>query len=124
MFANDNADMPSLNPWVLTTPPPAQRYVFVRNPYYHRIDEKGQQLPYADRVIFAVTTANLIAAKAGMGEADLQARYLKIRDYTFLQNSAKSSGVRRAAVGIRLGLAALALSQPQHQRCGMAQAVP
>jgi peptide/nickel transport system substrate-binding protein len=94
MFINDNVDMPSLNPWVLTTPPPAQRYIFVRNPYYHRIDEKGQQLPYADRIIFAVTTANLIAAKAGLGEADLQARYLKIRDYTFLQNSAKSSGVR------------------------------
>jgi peptide/nickel transport system substrate-binding protein len=94
MFSNNNADMPSLNPWVLITPPPAQRYVFARNPYYHRIDENGQQLPYADRVIFAVTTTNLIAAKAGMGEADLQARYLKIRDYTFLQNSAKSSGVK------------------------------
>jgi peptide/nickel transport system substrate-binding protein len=93
MFTSDNVDMPSLNPWVLTTPPPAQRYVFVRNPYYHRIDEKGQQLPYADRVIFAVTSANLIAAKAGLGEADLQARYLKIRDYTFLRNSARNSGV-------------------------------
>jgi len=94
MLSNNIDDMPSLNPWVLTTPPPAQRYVFTRNPYYHRMDEKGQQLPYADKVIFAVTTANLIAAKAGMGEADLQARYLKIRDYTFLQNSAKSSGVK------------------------------
>lgn len=94
MFANDNADLPSLNPWVLTTAPPAQRYIFERNPYYHRIDEAGQQLPYADRVIFAVTTPNLIPAKAGLGEADLQARYVKIRDYTFLQNSAKSSGVR------------------------------
>jgi peptide/nickel transport system substrate-binding protein len=93
MFANDNADMPSLNPWVLTTPPPAQRYAFERNPYYHRIDEKGQQLPYADRVIFAVTTASVIPAKAGLGEAGLQARWLKIRDYSFLQKSARSSGV-------------------------------
>jgi peptide/nickel transport system substrate-binding protein len=93
MFVNDNADMPSLNPWMLATTPPAQRYVFERNPYYHRIDEKGQQLPYADRVIFAVTTTNLIPAKAALGEADLQARWLKIRDYTFLQNSARSSGV-------------------------------
>ncbi len=93
MFTNDNADMPTLNPWVLTTPPPAQRYVFVRNPYYHRIDEMGQQLPYADRVIFAVTSPNLIAAKAALGEANLQLRYLKMRDYTFLQNSARRSGV-------------------------------
>ena len=93
MLVNDNVDLPSLNPWVLATPPPAQRYVFVRNPYYHRIDETGQQLPYADRVIFAVTSPNLIAAKAALGEADLQLRYLKMRDYTFLQNSAQSSGV-------------------------------
>ena len=72
---------------------PAQRFVFARNPYYHRIDEKGQQLPYIDRVIFTVAAANLIPAKAGLGEADLQPRYLNMRDYTFLQKSAKSSGV-------------------------------
>ena len=93
MLTNDNVDLPSLNPWVLSTPPPAQRYVFVRNPYYHRIDEKGQQLPYADRVIFSVTSPGLIAARAALGEADLQLRYLKMRDYAFLQNGAKSSGV-------------------------------
>jgi peptide/nickel transport system substrate-binding protein len=93
MLANDNVDLPTLNPWVLATPPPAERYVFVRNPYYHRIDATGQQLPYADRVVFAVTSLGLIAARAAMGEADLQLRYLKMRDYTFLQNSAKSSGV-------------------------------
>ena len=94
MFVNDNADMPSLNPWVLAPPPPAQRYIVERNPYFHRIDGVGQQLPYADRVVLAVTTPSLIAARAGLGESDLQARWLKLRDYTFLQNSAKSSGVR------------------------------
>jgi peptide/nickel transport system substrate-binding protein len=93
MFGNDNVDLPSLNPWVLTTPSPAQRYVFVRNPFYHRADANGQQLPYVDRVIFTVVAPNLAPAKAGLGEADLQGRYLSLRDYTFLQNSAKSSGV-------------------------------
>jgi peptide/nickel transport system substrate-binding protein len=93
MFANDNVDLPSLNPWVNSTPSPAQRYVFVRNPFYHRIDEKGQQLPYVDRIIFTVAATNLVPAKAGLGEADLQPRYLNMRDYTFLKKSAKSSGV-------------------------------
>ena len=93
MYANDNVDLPTLNPWVNTTPSPAQRFVFVRNPYYHRIDEKGQQLPYIDHVIFTVAATNLIPAKAGLGEADLQPRYLNMRDYTFLQKSAKTSGV-------------------------------
>lgn len=94
MYGNSNVDLPSLNPWVLTTVPPAQRFVFVRNPYFHRIDKTGQQLPYIDTVIMTVAAANLIPAKAGLGEADLQSRYLNMRDYTFLQKSAKQSGVR------------------------------
>ena len=93
MFNNDNVDLPSLNPWINTTASPAQRFVFVRNPYYHRIDEQGQQLPYVDRVVFTVSAPNLIPAKTGLGEADLQSRYLNLRDYTFLQNSARTSGV-------------------------------
>ena len=94
MYGNSNVDMPTLNPWVLTTVPPAQRFIFARNPYFHRIDAKGQQLPYIDDVIMSVTAANLVPAKAGLGEADLQSRYLNMRDYTFLQKSAKQSGVK------------------------------
>ena len=65
----------------------------MRNPYYHRIDERGQQLPYIDRVVLTVVATNLVPAKAGLGEANLQSRYLNMRDYTFLQKSAKSSGI-------------------------------
>jgi peptide/nickel transport system substrate-binding protein len=93
MYNNDNPELPTLNPWVLKTPPPAQRFVFERNPYYYRVDEKGMQLPYIDRVVFTVAAANLVPAKAGLGEADLQPRYLNMRDYTFLRKSAKGSGV-------------------------------
>ncbi len=92
MYSNDNIDLPSLNPWVATTNPPAQRFVFVRNPFYHRIDESGRQLPYVDRVVLTMAAASLIPAKAGLGEADLQSRYLNMRDYTFLKKSAKDSG--------------------------------
>src|SRR5579883_3215727 len=93
MYANDNIDLPSLNPWILSTPPPAQRFVFSRNPFYYRIDEKGHQLPYLDEVVLTVVAPNLVPAKAGLGEADLQPRYLKMRDYTFLRKSAKTSHV-------------------------------
>ena len=93
MYNNDNPDLPTLNPWKLVTKPPAQRFAFERNPYYYRVDEKGQQLPYFDRVIFTIAAANLVPAKAGLGEADLQCRYLNMRDYTYLQKSAKTSGV-------------------------------
>lgn len=89
---NDNRDQPTLDPWVLTTQPPSQRFVFVRNPYYHRIDANGVQLPYVDRVIMNVASSGLIPLKTGSGESDLQARYLRFDNYTFLRQGAKQYG--------------------------------
>lgn len=96
--------------------------MYQRNPYYHRIDEKGQQLPYVDRVIFTVAAANLVPAKAGLGEADLQPRYLNMRDYVPAEER-PVLGRERAPVGGGLGFAARALSpDPQRQRRRVAQA--
>jgi peptide/nickel transport system substrate-binding protein len=88
-YQNDNPDFPSLEPWVNATRGPAERYVFVRNPYYHRVDPVGRQLPYIDRVIMSIADGALISAKTGAGESDLQARYLSFSDYTFLKKSEK-----------------------------------
>ena len=80
-----NPQLPVLEPWVVTTKPPAERFVFVRNPYYHRIDSQGRQLPYIDRVVVNVVEGSLIPAKAGTGEADLQARGLRFDNISFLK---------------------------------------
>ncbi|MFZ1426050.1 MAG: ABC transporter substrate-binding protein [Geminicoccaceae bacterium] len=90
----DNPDMPTLQPWMQTTSPPAQRFVAVRNPYYYRADAKGQQLPYLDRFILDVVDPKLIPIKTGSGETDLQARHLFFKDYTFLKQSEARSGLR------------------------------
>ena len=82
---NDNPDLPSLDPWVLTTRPPSERFLFVRNPYYYRVDREGRQLPYIDRVNAAVADSKIIPVKVGAGEADLQSRYLRFDNYTFLK---------------------------------------
>ncbi|MEM7224684.1 MAG: ABC transporter substrate-binding protein [Pseudomonadota bacterium] len=81
----DNPGLPTLQPWVNTTSPPAQRFVAKRNPYYHRVDSKGQQLPYIDEVVLVVASGDLIPAKTGAGDSDLQARGLNFSDYTFLK---------------------------------------
>ena len=88
-YKNTNPDLPSLQPWVNTTAPPSQRYVFVRNPYFHRVDANGRQLPYIDRVVMNISDGKLIPAKTGAGESDLQARHLGFDDYTFLKQSEK-----------------------------------
>ncbi|MGH6880645.1 MAG: ABC transporter substrate-binding protein, partial [Hypericibacter sp.] len=35
MYKNDNPKQPTLDPWMLVTKPPAERFVFERNPYYY-----------------------------------------------------------------------------------------
>ena len=87
MYRNDNPNLPSLEPWVLKTKPPSDRFIFERNPYYYRVDEAGHQLPYIDRVIMSIADSKIIPAKTGAGESDLQARYLRFDNYTFLRES-------------------------------------
>jgi len=86
-YKNDNPDLPVLQPWVNTTRPPAERFVFERNPYFHRVDEKGLQLPYIDRVTLQIASSSLVAAKTSAGESDLQGRYIRLDDYTFLKQA-------------------------------------
>jgi peptide/nickel transport system substrate-binding protein len=87
MYRNDNPNLPSLEPWVLKTKPPSERFIFERNPYYYRVDEAGHQLPYIDRAIMSIVDSKIIPAKTGAGESDLQARYLRFDNYTFLKDS-------------------------------------
>lgn len=94
MFEADNPDLPSLDPWVIATRPPAIRFLAQRNPYYHRVDQNGVQLPYLDRVVMAQADPKLIAAKAGAGEADLQFRNISFNNFTFLKENEKRSGYR------------------------------
>ena len=84
-----NPDLPSLQPWVNSTHPPSERFVFERNPFYHRVDVNGRQLPYIDRVVVNIASSKLVPAKAGADETDLQARYLRMDNFTFLKTAAK-----------------------------------
>ena len=86
-----NPDLPTLQPWMNTTHPPSERFIFMRNPYYHRIDQNGRQLPYIDSIAVNIASGKLVPAKTGAGEVDLQGRYLRMDNYTFLKTAAKRS---------------------------------
>jgi peptide/nickel transport system substrate-binding protein len=107
-YRAENPDLPTLDPWRNRTPPPAERFVFERNPFYHRVDETGQQLPYLDRIVINIATNSLIPTKVGAGDSDLQARYLSFDNYTFLKIAEKRQDftVRlwKRAEGSRLAL--------------------
>ena len=91
-YKNVNPELPSLQPWVLMTKPPAKRFNFLRNAYYHRVDMNGRQLPYINDVKVNVTSSKLIPIKAGAGETDLQSRGLNFTNYTLLKKSEKKFG--------------------------------
>jgi peptide/nickel transport system substrate-binding protein len=93
MYKFENPELPTLQPWWPTTAPPAERFVFERNPNFHRVDPNGQQLPYIDRVVLDVVDNKLVPIKAGAGETDLQSRGLFFKHYTFLKESEERSGL-------------------------------
>jgi peptide/nickel transport system substrate-binding protein len=86
-YRPENPELPTLDPWRNRTEPPSERFVFERNPYFHRVDETGRQLPYIDRFLLNVSSSAIIPAKAGAGECDLQGTGIDFTDYTFLKES-------------------------------------
>lgn len=92
LYDFDNPALPTLQPWVNTTEKNNNRYVLARNPYYHRVDPAGHQLPYVDRVEMTVAAVGLIPAKVNRGEADLQARGLSFADAPVLKKGEAEGG--------------------------------
>lgn len=107
-YKNDNVMLPTLDPWVVATKAPSERFVFRRNPFYHRVDYEGRQLPYLDEIVLAIADGKIIPAKTGAGESDLQARYVRFDNYTFLKEGEKRNPntvtLWRTAPGAHLAL--------------------
>ena len=108
MYKNDNPDLPTLEPWVNTSQPTDQRFIFKRNPYFYRVSANGYQLPYIDQVVMTLADSKIIPVKTGAGESDLQARYLRFDNYTFLKRAGKEKGFKthlwRIAKGAHMAL--------------------
>ena len=83
----ENPALPTLEPWRPLTSPPAQQFVFERNPFFHRVDENGQQLPYVDRMVLNVSSSEIIPAKVATGESDFQPVGLDFADYTLIKEA-------------------------------------
>jgi peptide/nickel transport system substrate-binding protein len=93
-YRPENPEMPTLQAWMNTTNLPSERVIFKRNPNYHRVDPNGTQLPYIDEVILNMASSSIISAKAGTGESDLQARYIRFDNYSFLKKGEVDGGYK------------------------------
>jgi peptide/nickel transport system substrate-binding protein len=77
-----DAARPVLDAWRLTGGyTGTQRVIAERNPYHHRVDNTGAQLPYMDRVVFDVLEdGQALILKAINGEIDMQHRHIDTTD--------------------------------------------
>ena len=87
LYNFDNPELPVLQPWFNTSSKNGQRYLLERNPFYHRIDINGRQLPYIDTVELEIAAGGLIPLKVTNGEATLQARSLGFTDAPVLKKN-------------------------------------
>jgi peptide/nickel transport system substrate-binding protein len=73
-----NADMPVLSAWKMKVPmgQSTTQVVTERNPYYWKVDPDGNQLPYFDRLNYAlVTDEQVLLLKVMQGEIDMIDQY-------------------------------------------------
>ncbi len=78
--------IPRLSAWVPTEWRKGQRVVYERNPYYWKIDTAGNQLPYADRLVFEIIpNSEIVLFKFINGEIDLIARIAQGEAYPTLK---------------------------------------
>ncbi|HKP86865.1 MAG TPA: ABC transporter substrate-binding protein [Blastocatellia bacterium] len=82
MKLDDNLqDLVSLGPFRIKEYVSGQRVVLERNPYFWKVDKKGQRLPYLDRIVFVTAKDfNTVAAKFQAGELDIMSR-VRAEDY-------------------------------------------
>jgi peptide/nickel transport system substrate-binding protein len=66
---DDNEPRPTMQPWKLIEVTDTTK-VHERNPYFYKVDELGQQLPYIDRIIAGIADVETIQLKIIAGEVD------------------------------------------------------
>jgi peptide/nickel transport system substrate-binding protein len=78
-----NPNRPSLNPWVfhreggIAPGASTDQSIAVRNPFYHKVDTEGTQLPYFDRVVYQmVADPEVLLLKTLQGEIDMMDQYI------------------------------------------------
>jgi peptide/nickel transport system substrate-binding protein len=82
-----NPERPAMTPWPVSQYKAGDaKMVASRNPYYWKVDEKGQQLPYIDTLEFSLVENNdAVAAKALGCELDMQERNVDLPKFPLLK---------------------------------------
>lgn len=80
---------PTLSGWVVKEIPQEGLFLYERNPYYWKVDLKGQQLPYFDNMRFDyITTTDAAKLKLAQNELDALGQHdVTLADYSFYKEN-------------------------------------
>ncbi len=86
-----NVERPVMTPWKLAKwEAGGNELILKRNPYYWKVDPEGNQLPYIDRVDFALVENNEAINLLGIaGKIDMQNRRVDLAKYPVYQENAE-----------------------------------
>jgi len=74
-WPEQNPERPTIAAWYPISEPTDPQFIFVRNPYYWKVDTAGNQLPYIDRMTYEyVQDPAMIEMRAITGQIDFQGR--------------------------------------------------
>jgi peptide/nickel transport system substrate-binding protein len=106
----DPANVIGLGPFRLKEFTAGQRVLLERNPYFWKVDKKGQRLPYLDRLIFIITKDfNTITAKFQAGEIDLMDR-IRAEEFSLVKKL-EGPDVKVEDIGVSLDAYWMTLNQ-------------
>lgn len=122
---SDPKDVVSLGPYVIKEHVSGQRVVLERNPYFWKVDEKGQRLPYLDRIVFVIVpNFDAILAKFQAGEIDAMWRVRAGDFQTVKKLEGPDIVVHDTGVSCDQGLIALNLNNTSNPRSGRPYVAP
>ena len=107
--------LPGVSPWVLSHMT-ADRRVFVRNPYYWKVDTEGNQLPYIDGIQTEIISDTEVAQ--GMilsGQIDFSAMQTNVANYPMYRQFEESGGFRTVLWESGLGSEILYMVNMTHE---------
>ncbi len=105
-----NPDLPTMAAWKLVQSWP-ETMIMERNPYYFKVDQAGNQLPYIDRVVSRKVESSMVSLTAADGQTDFQYTYLSFDDYTMLKLHEEEGGYRVLQWGMLSGPMSIHMNQ-------------
>lgn len=90
----NNNECPRLWAWVPVRDPTTQRWVFDRNPYYWKVDDEGNQLPYIDELSFEMFNSEMINMRFMAGDVGMQARRVEFDNYALFKRNTVANNFR------------------------------